>query len=350
MTHSNTTKDKAPDPFTTDIAPPTKTWSDEPLIPIDPAFNTHFQLQIDKNEFQGMRNFISGYMESKHLDTHQDVLARKLNLIETKHSTIPKQHPYLCNLSKLLKKYGAPDLLESLKLTREERKETIRQLADHSYLKHELSDGDSVLSKEMRRLIRIDDVFQKCGLSPLKDSMYDINTVTKNVTLGHGYGDFAIVRLGEESKTEGSKTKESKTKESKTKESKLKYLIETKNTMRAMGPNFFSEIHSQEQQSISQNYQYGFLIVWPETESLAEDYLERNGISFVEFNRQYRRWKDRFYCRKVKMPNEVFVAPMHDQDDPIGLFRSRTIHMANAVRKVCKKAYLDFLNEDQKAS
>jgi hypothetical protein len=328
MDHNTPTTSLAHVTDSFDPEPSIDPWTDIPLVPLDHEFNNHFQLQVDKNEFQGMRNFIREHMEPKHLNEHQATLIRKLNLIGSDNPKASPSHPYLNELTELLNTYGAPGLLEGIRLTREERRRTVQQLGQYEYEKFDYTDGKKTFGKGLKRIEAIDDLSQKCGFSPIKDSFHDVNMIVRNVPKVHGYGDYAIVD----------------------KEGKLVYLIETKNTMISMEPDFFNEIHYQEQRALGQGYKYGFLIVWPESDSIAEEYLAYNGISLVEFNKQYRLWKDRFYCRKVRMSDKEFVAPMHYQDDPIGLFRSRTVHMANAIRKICNNACLNFLKEKQEAS
>ena len=294
-------------------------YSEPALEPLDPDFNLYFQLKVDRCELLGMKNFTKDWMTPEHLDQHQASLTRRLDLITDDTVDTHIHHPYLSNYTDLLNTYGAAGLLELLKLTRAEKSLLLRQVSKSPYLKFNIAGSKHIKGNELRRIDDLEFVSQKCGLAPLKDSLLDLDVEYIDVGLKHGYGDYAI----------------------ETKSGELKYLIETKNTFKAMGPEFFNEIHSQEQRAIGQNYQYGFVVVWPESESLAEEYLELNGISLIYFNKQYRLWKDRFYCRKVTMPDEVFVAPMHYQDDPIGLFRSRMIHVANAIRKICKKVCRD---------
>lgn len=119
---------------------------------------------------------------------------------------------------------------------------------------------------------------------------------------------------------------------------KIILIIQTKNTIMAMEPNFISKIESEFDRAKNLSAKYCLLLAWPEDDSDAIDMINEQ-MPYKEFTHAYNRWKGipsgAFICSKIRMPSHVFLAPRHDQFDPISLFRERILRIVNAVTYRC---------------
>jgi len=224
----------------------------------------------------------------------------------------------------LYNNFGPEGILQLLKTNQKDHGQIAKLLSEHSYEKLKVRISPitgkiiNVKGDDLVYLDKLLNIRRSCGLLPVKDYMDDIHTKRyKDVDDKFGFGDYAIVDMLE----------------------KTVAIIETKNTVKAMGPNFITRIENDYLKAQNLGVDYYLYLAWPHSTRLAEEMFEREGLRYGEFARAYKEWKKMFICKKIDMPNNVFMAPYHKQADPISLFRLRMLYIVNEVRKRCNTIY-----------
>ena len=279
---------------------------------VPPLVKANRRLYIDHREHLGGSSFTRGWLKPEHLLQHMEVLLREPAL--KPHSSnslhLPPELSYAPAFIELVTHNNPEAIVETLANRSEissSLKRTLNRYPYQKYRHHALSNGLS----EYKSISSIEHFFWCLGFRPTTSFLADLKPTDTDIPGEFGLGDYAITTAS------GTPLE----------------IIETKNTFNAIGRDFIESTYSEVRRYEKKNERYCLLLAWPEDDELANQELDRVGINDRDLRYHFNKWKDmKARCKRIRMPNDIFLAPRHSQFDPIGLFRERIRYLTDAVR------------------